>query len=53
MYEQARRCAENTDKHGAGLARFLAAATRENAKRHAGQHREIRQPAALVLSVQR
>ena len=34
MYEQDRRFAENIDKHGTGLTPFLAAAIRENAKRH-------------------
>lgn len=34
MYEQDRRFAENIEKYGAGLTRFLAQAVRENAKRH-------------------
>ena len=36
MYEQDRGFAANIDKHGAGLTQFLAAAIRENAKRHGG-----------------
>ena len=34
MYEQDPRFAENIDKHGAGLTPLLAAAIRENARRH-------------------
>jgi DNA-binding transcriptional MerR regulator len=34
MYEQDARFAENIDKHGTGLTPFLAAAIRENARRH-------------------
>jgi hypothetical protein len=34
MYEQDPRFAENIDKHAAGLTPFLAAAIRENARRH-------------------
>lgn len=34
LYEQDPRFAENIDKHGPGLTPFLAAAIRENARRH-------------------
>jgi DNA-binding transcriptional MerR regulator len=36
MWEADRRFAENIDRHGAGLTKFLAAAVRANAKRAAG-----------------